>query len=57
MFYFHHTGSIGVYYKELNETIKYIIKKVKERGLKIENTNDDRLAALFESIKLNKRRG
>jgi hypothetical protein len=57
MFYFHHTGSIGVYYKELNEAIKDIIKKVKERGLEIENTNDDRLAALFESIKLNKRSG
>ena len=39
VFYFHHSGSIGLYYKELNEGVKKIIKSVKNEGLLIRNIN------------------
>lgn len=37
VFYFHHTGSIGVYYKELNEEIRSIIQKAQKENLEIKN--------------------
>ena len=37
VFYFHHTGSFGVYYKELNDPVKYILERVEHEGLKISN--------------------
>ncbi|HBF19170.1 MAG TPA: hypothetical protein DDW81_03675, partial [Cryomorphaceae bacterium] len=43
VFYFHHSGSLGIYYKELNNGVKSIINKAKEENLEITNTNDDRI--------------
>ncbi len=43
VFYFHHTHSFGVYYRKLNNDVLYILERIKEEGLKIENTNDKRL--------------
>ena len=47
VFYFHHTGSIGVYYKELNDGIMHIIEKAKVEELEIKNTNDERLLSII----------
>lgn len=46
VFYFHHTASLGIYYKELNVEIKHIIKKAQEKNMEIKNFNDDRLISL-----------
>ncbi len=43
VFYFHHTGSIGLYYKEMNDAITYVLEKAKSEDLEIKNTNDNRV--------------
>ncbi|MCR9155555.1 MAG: hypothetical protein NXI09_15730 [Bacteroidetes bacterium] len=47
VFYFHHTGSIGVYYKELNDGVMHIIGKARTEGLDISNANDERVLSLI----------
>lgn len=47
VFYFHHTGSIGVYYKELNNGVMHIIEKAKAEDLEIKNTNDERVLTMI----------
>ena len=47
VFYFHHSGSLGIYYKELNADIVSIVQKTKEENLAIENFNDERILALI----------
>jgi hypothetical protein len=47
VFYFHHTGSLGIYYKKLNRGIRDVIKKAQEENMEIKNFSDDRLRALF----------
>ena len=44
VFYFHHTKSFGIYYKELNDGIKYVLEKAKVEGLEIKYANDKRLS-------------
>ena len=48
-FYFHHTGSIGIYYKELNEEVKNIIRKTQKENMKIKNYNDERVIFLLNN--------
>lgn len=43
VFYFHHTGSFGIYYKELNEEVKNILYKIREENLEIKNASDKRI--------------
>ena len=43
VFYFHHNGSIGVYYKRLNDEINKIIERVRIEDLEIKNANDENL--------------
>ena len=43
VFYFHHTGSIGIYYKELNDEMKSILETIKEENLEIKYANDERV--------------
>ncbi len=43
VFYFHHTGSFGVYYKELNDEVRRIVEKAKLEKLEIANSSDDRI--------------
>ncbi|GAA4234266.1 hypothetical protein GCM10022291_13310 [Postechiella marina] len=43
VFYFHHTGSIGIFYKELNDGVKHIIERAKIEDLDIRNANDERV--------------
>jgi len=40
VFYFHHTGSIGLYYKELNKGVRSIIQKAQEEKMEILNSNN-----------------
>ena len=47
MFYFHHSKSIGVYYKHLNEGVNHILNKIKAKGLNVINTNDKRVFNYF----------
>lgn len=47
VFYFHQTGSFGIYYKELNTAVKRILKNIKEENLEIKHTNDDRVKLLI----------
>lgn len=47
VFYFHHTGSIGLYYEELNDGVMHIIKIAKHEGFKINNTNDKRVISMI----------
>ena len=49
VFYFHHSGSLGIYYKQLNDAVKSIIQKVKKEGLEIKNTNDKVVALLVST--------
>lgn len=42
VFYFHHTGSFGVYYKQLNEGVKHIIERSKKGELEIKNWSDSK---------------
>lgn len=44
VFYFHHSKSIGLYYKNLNEELIDIIEKAKLENMTIENFSDQRLA-------------
>ncbi|UII22647.1 hypothetical protein [Fulvivirga ligni] len=46
VFYFHHSGSFGIYYKDLNSSIKKVIRKVQEENLEIKNTNDKRVSSI-----------
>ncbi|MEM6817138.1 MAG: hypothetical protein AAF600_22555 [Bacteroidota bacterium] len=41
VFYFHHNGSIGVYYRKLNDGIKHIIERARIEDLEIKNANDE----------------
>lgn len=47
VYYFHHSGSLGVYYREFNDEIKMIIRKAKEENLEINNTNDARIVSMI----------
>ncbi len=45
VFYFHHSGSIGVYYRELNSGVKHIIERVRIENLEIKNGNDENVTS------------
>ncbi len=47
VFYFHHSGSIGIYYKELNDGVKNVIERIRIENLEIKNTNDENLISLL----------
>lgn len=51
VFYFHHTGSLGIYYKELNEEIKGVILRADVENLEIKNANDEKIFGLVNSTK------
>lgn len=38
-FYAHHSFSVGIYFKEMNESLKNVLKKSSEEGAKIEFIN------------------
>ncbi|MFD0863720.1 hypothetical protein ACFQ1M_16010 [Sungkyunkwania multivorans] len=48
VFYFHHTGSIGVYYSDLNDGVMHVIDKAKIEDLEIKNINDERVLAALK---------
>jgi hypothetical protein len=48
-FYFHHTGSIGLYYKSENLVLREIIQKVKINGLEITNSNNPKLIDFYQN--------
>ena len=41
-FYFHHTKSIGLVYKEFNDAIKYVLQQSKTANLEIWDWNDEK---------------
>jgi len=43
VFYFHHTGSFGVYYKDLDNFIIDLINAIKQENLEIKNSTDKRI--------------
>lgn len=43
VFYFHHTSSLGFYYKDLNEGVQHIIERAKMEDIEIRNSNDERI--------------
>ncbi|MFZ6014586.1 MAG: hypothetical protein ACOYXT_29875 [Bacteroidota bacterium] len=47
VFYFHHTGSLGVYYKELNNEVRCVLQKAKEEDMEIVNYTDGSLKFYF----------
>lgn len=47
-FYFHYSGSIGLYYKELNSAIKQIIMKANKERFRVANYNDERIKPLLK---------
>lgn len=43
VFYFHHTNSVGVYYRDSNKAISDIVSSALDEGFQIENSNDERI--------------
>ncbi len=43
MFYFHYSGSFGLYYKDLSDEIKSIMERAAKEGFQIERSNDERI--------------
>jgi hypothetical protein len=47
MFYFHHTGSLGLYYKKFNDAIMHILKQAMAEDLELRNWTDEKSLALL----------
>lgn len=48
VFYFHYSGSLGVYYRKLNVGVRHIIERAKAEDLEIKNTNDENVISMIE---------
>jgi len=47
VFYFHYSGSIGVYYQELNAEVINILEKIKISKAELKNSNDERISSFI----------
>ena len=48
MFYFHYTGSLGIYYKKFNDAVLYILTQAKAEKLDLYNWNDPNTITLLK---------